>query len=469
MTNRRDARTAVLFAAAAFVLYLSNFRVITDGDSIPARYLPFAVWGAGSLTLDSVADPASRHAKGREAYWLVRSPGGPLLSLYPIVTPVMLFPLYGPLVPHLNEKGWTPDRIESLGIWMEKLCAAAIAAASGAVVLLLLRRRLPIGRALALATAYAAGTGVWPVASQALWQHGTAQLLLAAALLGATSIHPGRYAFWIGAACGLMALNRPPDAILAGLLAAGVVWTRPAAAGRLIGGALAGAAPFLFYNWNFFGNLAGGYGAIGLARPNAIYGHPLLAGSAGLLASPARGLLVFSPFLLFLFLPAARTGAEDDRRLDLCLTTGLLLQLLFYAQFDWRGGAAYGPRFLLDGLPACMWLLARPVARLRATGLRFLLAAVAVAIVIQAIGAYCYPRGRSDDRFYPKGASPLLISDAVWSWPSAPFVVEARAGLARPELLFSLRDFLRRRTAETPSDPIPPPPAPLRTPMTGRR
>jgi hypothetical protein len=80
-------------------------------------------------------------------------------------------------------------------------------------------------------------------------------------------------------------------------------------------------------------------------------------------------------------------------------------------------------------------LLVPVVARLRGWGLRFFAAAVAAGIAIQAVGAFCYPRGRSDDLFYPPGLDRMVIASSVWSPRNAPFLVEARAGLAAPELL----------------------------------
>jgi hypothetical protein len=55
-------------------------------------------------------------------------------------------------------------------------------------------------------------------------------------------------------------------------------------------------------------------------------------------------------------------------------------------------------------------------------------------MVLQAIGAFCYPKGGSDDR------------TGVWDYRNPPFLVEARAGLMRPAFLDSLR---KRWTTES--------------------
>lgn len=100
-----------------------------------------------------------------------------------------------------------------------------------------------------------------------------------------------------------------------------------------------------------------------------------------------------------------------------------------------RAGACYGPRYLTDMLPLLLWLLVPVVASLRGWGLRAFVVAVVAGIAIQEVGAFCYPRGRSDDRFYQPGLDRTVIAPSVWSPRNAPFLVEARAGLAPPELL----------------------------------
>ena len=66
---------------------------------------------------------------------------------------------------------------------MEKLSASLVAALSAALLYRLLRRRAAPPVALLLTLAYAYGTTTWVISSQALWQHGMAELLVIGALL----------------------------------------------------------------------------------------------------------------------------------------------------------------------------------------------------------------------------------------------------------------------------------------------
>jgi hypothetical protein len=464
---RGDRRAALALVVLVLAVYNLNFRVIEDGDTTPARLLPFALW-RGSFDLDSMAGLATRVPPGKpydEPYWLWRSPAGHLYSKYPIVTPVLVAPLYAPAVAFLARRGWEVWRLENTSLRMEKIAASLLAALSVGLFYLLARRQAAPNRALLAALAYGFATNTWVTSSQALWQHGMGELLGVCTLLAATA-EPSRWSLTAaGVAAGLMAGNRPPDAALAAAVLVYLLLRYRRRALGALGAAAAAVAPVGAYNLTVFGHWAGGYGVWGLAGPHPFYSHSLLEGSAGLLLSPAKGLLVFSPFLLFLAgrlvprggagmeeaLPAAADGDASrggeptepapaarqpvDRRLELAVLAAFLAQVAVFALADFRGGASYGPRYLTDALPFLVWLLVPVVAGLRAWGLRGFVLAVAAGVAIQAIGAFCYPRGRSDDLFYPKGLDRLVIAPSVWPPANAAFLVEARAGLAPPELL----------------------------------
>jgi hypothetical protein len=480
---RADRRTAVLLVLAALAVYNLNFRVIQDGDTVPARLLPFALWRAGSVNLDSVAGLASTVPPGKpyhEAYWLHRSPAGHLYGTYPIVTPVLVAPLYAPAAAYLAWRGWEPWRLQNTSLRMEKLAASLLAALSVGLFYLLARRAAGPPRALLAAVAYGFATGTWVISGQALWLHGMGELLAVCALLAATVRGSAASLVAAGLACGLLAANRPPDAALAAAVLVYLLIRHRERALWAVAAAAAASAPFVLYNLAAFGHWAGGY-AWAVSGTHPYLSHPLLPGLAGLLLSPGKGLLIFSPFLWFLagravplrapagdrpaagpaadheplpagsvptprsarpdrsLPPAGRTppagSAPPDRLLELAVVAAVLAQLYVYARADFRAGACYGPRYLTDLLPVLVWLLVPVVARLRGWGLRAFVAAVVAGIAIQAVGAFCYPRGKTDALFYPQGLDRMVIAPAVWSPRNAPFLVEARAGLAPPELL----------------------------------
>jgi hypothetical protein len=428
-------QTSLIVGLFCFAIYNANGRAITAGDTYPARYLPFAIVQYHTVFMNPVAKVAAQ-GRGDKAFWMLPRPGGRIMSLYPIVAPVLIAPLYVPAVAYLHLRGWTDARFDSVARLMEKLAASFLASLSVALLYLLLRRRTSNANALLLTLAYALGTTTWVVSSQALWQHGIAQVLVIATLLLLTAPFSASRAVAVALLCGLIACNRPPDVILAGVLGIyALFW-----AGRRWAVFLAAIASLpmllvLFYNVRCGGNLAGGYGVIGGVH---FFRHPLLPGMAGLLFSPARGLLIYSPFLLFLvlafrFLPPI----PEERRLSLLLTAGAVLQLALYAKVDWRSGLSWGPRYMTDFLPFLIWMLVPVVERLRGAARLAFVAAVAVAIAFEAIGAFCYS-GWVDNALYTLDRDPREMDEA-WKWRNASFIATLKQGITPPELLRETR------------------------------
>jgi len=233
--RHRDLRTSLLLGLVCLLVYNANLRSISSGDTYPARYLPFGIWGYGSLLLDSISNvtaqgrPISTRTARRpsDAYWIVQGRGDHAISLYPVVLPVLVAPLYVPAIGYLQARGWTEPRLERTARVMEKLTASLLAASSAALLYLLLRRRAEPRDALLLTVAFAFGTTTWVISSQALWQHGLAELLVVGALLLLTGPYTPTRALAAGALCGLIAANRPPDVILAAALGLyGLWWAR---------------------------------------------------------------------------------------------------------------------------------------------------------------------------------------------------------------------------------------------------
>lgn len=434
--GRRDLWASLLIGLCCLLAYNANGRAISSGDTYPARYLPFAIWQHQSIVLDPIA-PLTAQGRGETAYWMVRVPGGPTISLYPVVLPVLIAPLYLPVIGTVPLEDGPDTRLDRVARVMEKLSASLVAALSVALLYLLLRRRTAEPVALLLTLAYAFGTTTWVISSQALWQHGLAQLLVISLLLLLTAPCTPPRALAAGLLCGLIAANRPPDAILTAALGAyGLFWAGRRAALLALGAALP-VGLVLLYNLEVAEHIAGGYGRAG-SNSDEFFEYDPLSGLGGLLFSPTRGLFVFSPFLLFLVL-AWRHWPRDraERGLTLAMGAGVLLQVLLYAKTDWRGGAAWGPRFLTDLLPLLLWMLVPVVAALRGFGRVCFLLLVGVAVAIQAIGAFWYT-GFTDVPILAVASGPDQMR-AAWDWRNAPFIASLRQGLAPAELLIEMR------------------------------
>ncbi len=422
--SKRELWVALLIGLCCMLVYNANRRAISAGDTYPARYLPFSIWQNHSLLLDPIARITAQ-GRGHGAFWMVPARGGHIISLYPIVQPVLLAPLYLPAVAYLHYTGWTDGRLDHVARIMEKLCASFVAALSAALFYLLVRRRASVSIALLITLAYAFGTTTWMISSQALWQHGMAELLVVGTMLLLTGPCTGPRVLAVGLLCGLMAGNRPPDALLAAALGVyGLIWAGRRRAVLLAAGAALPAGLLLAYNLGLAENLAGAYGRMGSV---GFFRFDLVSGLCGLLFSPMRGLFVYSPFLLFLVL--AWRLPPEDRGLSLALRIAVVLQLLLYAKIDWRIGGYWGSRYLTDLLPFLLWMLVPVVVSLRALGRACFVIAVGLAVAIEGIGAFWYVSA-SDDW------------TSAWDWRNAPFVASLRHGPAPAELLVEMRGQL---------------------------
>ncbi len=431
-------RTSILIGLLCLLIYNVNGRAITAGDTYPARYLPFAIVKFQTVFLDPVAEVTAQ-GRGTGAFWMLHGPDGHFISLYPIVTPLLVAPLYVPAASYLTLTGWTNARLDHLARIMEKLSASLIASLSASLLYLLLRRRARRSIALLLTVAYAFGTTTWTISSQALWQHGMGALLVIGALLFLTRESTVPRAIATGLLLGLIAANRPPDLILAAALGIyGLFW----AGGRrhaawLVAASALPLATMALYNFGVAGNVLGGYGLIGNAR---FFSHQLLPGVAGLLFSPTRGLLIFSPFLLFLVL-AGRSfpRSRQDRLLTVTMLAAVVIQILLYAKADWRGGLSWGPRYMTDLLPFLLWMLVPVVSALRGAARIAFLVATSVSILIQAIGAFCYSPSYDLPIFAADRGAEYHDMRGAWQWRNASLLTSLRNGIAPPDFTTGIR------------------------------
>lgn len=443
--GRRDVALCLLLGIVCLVVYNANLRAISAVDTYAARYLPLSIWHNHSLALDPIV---SSVAQGRivdwsngqpdAAFWIRKGREGHLVSLYPVVVPVVIAPLYLPAVAYLDAHGWEPLLTDSVARVMEKLCASLIAAATVALLYLLLRRRTDRGTAGLLAAVYAFGTTTWVISSQALWMHGIASLLIVAALLLVTGRATAIRIAAAGFCCALIVSTRQPDAVLAGAVALYAIgWARHRIWLFICAGAVP-LVPLLAYNVTLVGNLFGAYATIrhtGLA--NFFNDNPV-EGLAGLLVSPTRGLFVFSPFLIFIPLFAGSILRERNwRPLTVLLSLAAIAQIVGYAFGDWRQGASWGPRWLTDILPLLMWMLPPALEKMSWRARCLFAVACVVAVAIQVIGAFWYI-GISDAAiFAPTDRANRM--QAAWLISNAPFIADFQYPAASADLFVNLQ------------------------------
>lgn len=397
------ARAAVL-GAVVLGVYLANGREIGSYDTEPATMLTLTMFRGEGIYLDRFG-PTLYEPDGRLSPYVARS-GRHLVSRYPVAPALLAVPVAWPCYAYLDatQGGWDRDPLRArVKARTAAKIAAAILAALAVVVLDRLLHRLGFGLTGTLAAITAAfASNLWTVGGQALWQHGPAVLMLSLALWAMTTERPGRFRLGMaGLATALMVACRAIDLVFALVLLAWVArFHRRQLPAFLAAPILVGLA-LLAYNTSHFGTLSGGQQALEsmheeLHDVQGVWNPNPLPGLAGTLASPARGLLVFCPWvaLAVAVLPWSfpRIPSRSAAR---WVVIGLVPYLLVVSCYRvWWAGHSFGPRYWVDATPALAIVLAAAFAwsARRARGLLPLFAlAICWSVGVQILGATQYP------------------------------------------------------------------------------
>jgi hypothetical protein len=209
-----------------------------------------------------------------------------------------------------------------------------------------------------------------------------------------------------GFLAGWAVLSEYPAAIVAALLLLDAAWRRPwSRAASFIAGALPPAAVLGFYDAACFAgpfDLSSShewYGGFSKLSRHKFFGFALPSPwiALRLLVSPSRGVLVESPF--FLFLPAACASARlAGRALRISIAAVAALFVAMTAYENWHGGWSLGPRYLLPILFFAAW----PLAGLAGRPSRVATILFAAAVVMAAL-------------FF------LFSSSTFWFYPAEPW------------------------------------------------
>jgi hypothetical protein len=412
-------RAAVLFAGLVLV-YNANGREMGNYDSQPTKFAAREFLLRGTLALNYVigATPqlaerpafvAARDGRYRSAYSPV-----PAIAAATIAWPlwkVGALDIQAPLAPN----------------WIAKLSASILTAAAVALMFLMARRFLSPARALVLAVALGLGTGYWSTVSQTLWQHETAAFGLSLAVLAFTAPRIGAaHLVIVGVGLGLAGTSRPQLAPAISVILAGIVaragWRRALAPAAIVA---ACGATLIAANIRWFGDPLGAMPILEALHPHVHAMertfHPTVAGLAGLWLSPNRGLLLFSPIVIFAAggIPiAVREGWQSAIRW--CALAAAAQYALYASYAVWWGGHTFGPRYMLDVLPlltplAAAAIGARPPGRaLTATGALVL----AWSAVVAGTGAFVFPNERWN--LHPRDVD--RHHERLWDWSDTQIV-----------------------------------------------
>jgi hypothetical protein len=157
--------------------------------------------------------------------------------------------------------------------------------------------------------------------------------------------------------------------------------------GRFLVGVLPYAVALAAFNTVAFGSpLEQGYGSDHVRSQLSIDAGNVVRGVGGLLVSPGKGLLVYSPVLLF-----SVYGAIAGWRTPLYRWSALAAAAYVVVSANssqWHGGEAFGARRVVDVLPLLALLLVPALERIRGSRWARLFAVTLVwSVLVQLLGA----------------------------------------------------------------------------------
>lgn len=398
----------VLFCLV-YLVYMMNGRTISSGDTIPASLLPFSILENHNLYLDQFFYYFETNFE--RAYW-VKEIEGHSLSIYPIVTPVLVTPLY--ILPfllmklaHIPVDMFHPGFTLIVSI-MEKLSASLIASFSTIFVFLSVKELINKKTAIIVSLIFAFATNTWAISSQGLWQHGLVELFLAMSiyLVLINEKHASdKIIASLGIISGLFVFNRPVDSILLIPIIYYIYRLQDRRIAYYLCAMFISGVPFLLYNFYYFYNIFGGMSSVlSLFDGRSGFIMPFM----GLLISPSRGLFVYTPIMLFSILGYFRILQITNSKLRSFLFVmgiSILALIAVYASFGmWWAGWSYGPRFLTGMLPALAMFLGLYIKDINFNikNKKNLLVVCIFSILLiwsvlaQIVGAFYYPNGMWD-------------------------------------------------------------------------
>lgn len=314
---------------------------------------------------------------------------------------------------------------------IDPMIASLFAAATVAVVFALARES-GLGRrpSLLVAAVFALASPAWSTASRSLWMHGPSMLMVGLTLY--FFLLARRDPRWL-AACGAAAMTaffvRPTNTVTVGVFALLALYIYRRRAWRFLAGAGGVFAFFVVLDLVFYGQPLPLYMRTNHIRPNENVPEAL----AGNLISPARGLLVFCPFLLLAIWGAWLKWKDDEwRPVDTAVAAVVVAHWVGVSFVPlWYAGWSYGPRYMTDVLPLLFWFFLPAAGRLASwqrqrqpltAGQRavrgFAVAGIAFAFVVHMGGAV-------RDEGFIWNQDPISVDldpSRVWDWSDPQFL-----------------------------------------------
>lgn len=276
------------------------------------------------------------------------------ISSYPLISGFLSLPIYILSFLYMSHNDLlTINNLVAESFYLEKIGASFLSSLSVIVFYFLMyqiSKKISISLIFSLIFAFA--TQTFSISSQALWQHTSANLFLIISQLSLIK--------------GIQSKNRTHFYIFALIFAILSFWSRLQFLLYLIILLITlyfldrkntnkyflicffGVLTLVIYNLYFYNSILGGYAELMKVKPKGDF----IEGILGLLFSPARGTIFYTPFFIFSFLSVKCLGlmrSFKEKIFYLQNITFFILIIIFSAFWGaWWGGHTWGNRLLTD-------------------------------------------------------------------------------------------------------------------------
>lgn len=405
-----------------FIIFNLNINSLGSGDTIPARLLPINILSGDGLYFDKYVDYLQN--KYHTIYYFQQY-NNHYISSFPILTGLISLPLYLPFYIYFNFIGVVDIKsLYNISTALQKISASFLASLSVILFFTLINKISNNNKiSLLFALIFAFCTQTFSVSSQALWQHGTANLFIIISQIFLFK----KFYLW-SLVFAIFSFWSRPNFFLFLIIIYYFILIKEKS-GRILYSIffLLGIIILIGYNLYFFNSLFGGYGI----QTSTFSLNNIFSNALGLLFSPARGVIFYTPLFIFSFLSII--FLKKIRRMPTKIRVIFYLNYIYFISGlilnsfwgCWWGGHSWGDRLLTDiAVPAvilCYFFYIHIHSRL--LKLVFYLF-VFYSIFIQTIGVCCYSNSKWDS--IPNNVD--LNTQRLWDFTDNPILRSIKSG-----------------------------------------
>jgi hypothetical protein len=390
-------------------------------DSVWSIHTAMSIVKQGNIDLDEYSEIASE--TGLE--YTLETVGGHTYTTYPIGASIVAVPFVF-VADRLSKPIWGLDLDEYIKHThpqrLESFVASFIVALTAALIFKIARLALDRPRSLLVVFIFAFCTSAWSTASRALWQQGPSMLMLTVSLylILVARARPAWIQF-AGIPLAFSYVIRPTNSISIVLLTVFVLAQYRRYFVQYLLWAMTIALPFVLLNLSIYHFPLSTY----YRSYQDFSASTFLEALAGNLISPSRGLLVFSPVLLF-SLWGIVLKARQRQPIDLYLAGILALHWITISTwFMWWGGWSFGPRIFADMIPYLVYFLIPAIAVIPTLKGTSKTAVIATLLGLTAISFFVHYRGANAREVTEWNALPEYVDgqpSRVWNWQDVQFL-----------------------------------------------